>query len=55
MTNADTIRTMTDEELAEWLGDRGCDYCPARKLCIEQLPIDCKRSIMVWMKQEVQE
>ena len=26
-TNADRIRAMTDEELAEWLDER-CDYAP---------------------------
>ena len=61
MTNADRIRAMTDEELAEYLFDRGngCEYCygicafqdecdgedHAQEFCIEQ--------IVKWLKQEV--
>ena len=63
MTNGDKIRCMTDEELAEYLFDRGncCEYCygicafqdecdgqdHAQEFCIEQ--------IVKWLKGEVNE
>ena len=61
-TNADVIRKMTDEELAEYLFDRGncaeycygicayqdeCDAPHAQEFCIEQ--------IIKWLKQEAKE
>ena len=57
MTNADKIRSMTDEELADFLCDigandsyDGCEYCPAEKFCkIGQAGFDD------WVKQEVEE
>lgn len=36
MTNGERIRSMTDEELAEFLNEvSSCNYCPINKLCIE--------------------
>lgn len=56
MTNADRIRSMTDEELAEWLAEvlfhcsnTICDErCPMYKCCCDQ-PSD---NIEDWLKQE---
>ena len=46
ITNADRIRSMTDEELAEWIGKiTVCDACSFMPM----LPCD----IMNWLKQPV--
>lgn len=60
-TNADRIRAMTDEELAEYLFDRGngCEYCYG--ICAFQDECDendhaqefCLEQIGRWLKQEV--
>ena len=52
MSNADRIRAMTDEELAEWLGDMvfpECPCCPAydRGWCE-----DCHGRLLSWLKHE---
>ncbi len=62
-TNADRIRAMTDEELAEYLFDRGngCEYCYG--ICAFQDECDgqdhaqefCLEQIVRWLKQEVEE
>lgn len=55
MTNADRIRNMTDEELANWLietisqgGDNlfGCDHSLG---CV-----DCKQCHLTWLQKEVE-
>ena len=61
MNNADRIRTMTDEELAEYLFYRGngCEYCYG--ICAYQDECDghdhaqefCMEQIVKWLKQEV--
>ena len=51
-TNADRIRAMRDEELAEFLRKYfNCEYaCPAKiDICYE----NCKGSVLDWLKQEV--
>lgn len=51
-TNADRIRSMSDEELAMFLCSiLGCDDCPAEKLC------DSKETLglLIWLKEEVSE
>ena len=69
MTNADKIRSMTDEELAEWLDRQhnqnrsdweplGCYKCIYYKT--HHQPKDCrkcewKNGILGWLKKEVQE
>ena len=53
-TNADRIRAMSDEELAEFLGgyqfadmcDEGCDNCTYHG--------DCDKRILEWLKQPVE-
>ena len=55
MTNADRIRAMSDEELAEFLGEyrfcdiceEGCDACSYHG--------DCDKRIMEWLKQPAEE
>ena len=57
-TNADRIRSMTDEELAKWLGTRGHE-CPERwKACnigIVDHEDDCIPCWLKWLKEEVKE
>ena len=55
-TNADRIRAMNDEELAEWICEfSDCDYrCPiggANISCV----YGCAYALLVWLKQEVSE
>lgn len=62
MTNADLIRAMTDEELAEYLFDRGNadEYCYG--ICIHQddtyacvnamKQSKCIQGVIAWLKQE---
>lgn len=53
-TNADAIRAMSDEELAEFLSHyMSCGYCDARNK--EQGCKDCKAEILQWLKSEVKE
>lgn len=50
-TNADRIRAMTDEELAEFIGDDPMhDICPNN--CHEDLDRPCKVCVLDWLKQE---
>ena len=50
-TNADRIRQMTDEELAEYLGT-DLDGCVGRK-CVIDDNTDCQKCWLDWLKQEV--
>ena len=55
VTNADRIRTMTDEELAEQVCDHTCMLCPIEG-CegrIEEGRKKCKQHWLDWLKQEV--
>ena len=58
ITNADRIRAMTDEELAEWLdgGFRHADWCDISNFpnsdCME---FPCLGCIIDWLKQEVED
>ena len=62
MTNADRIRAMTDEELAEYLFERGngdkycygiCVHQDDVNACVKALKQDkCIQSIVAWLKQE---
>lgn len=50
-TNADRIRAMTDEELAEFIGDDAMhDICPND--CQDDLDRPCKVCALGWLKQE---
>lgn len=51
-SNADRIRAMTDEELAElWWERVDCGECPAHKEC-RLTGQDCKRLALDWLRQE---
>ncbi len=54
-TNADRIRAMSDEELANmWVSYVDCGECPAHREC-NMLPQDCLRLALEWLKKEVDE
>ena len=62
MTNADHIRSMTDEELAVFLECFGvCRYCPEYdeasfvEYVIPDCDGDCERHILDWLKQPYKE
>lgn len=53
-TQADRIRAMSDEELAEWFADTvGCKRCNRIGLCKENS--ECKDAYLQWLKSEVKE
>lgn len=54
VTNADRIRSMTDEELAEFFASKSpCDYyCNYRKKCCSE--ISCKQGILEWLQSEAE-
>lgn len=57
MTNADRIRAMTDEELAEWLIEHvDCteNCCPVFLVC-NRSSRGCERLLLDWLKQEATE
>ena len=48
-TNADCVRAMTDEELADFITDDLCELlCGAPLVCEGQ----CKQKMLGWLKQE---
>ena len=53
MTNANRIRAMRDEELAELLRDYQCNTCDFSGFCEET--DKCKEEIFKWLAQEVQQ
>lgn len=59
MTNADRIRSMTDEELAKLMDEAtkyfNCDECEFRHLDDCGTGLLCQRHILKWLKQEVDE
>ena len=56
ITNADKIRAMTDEELANLLGqfDEGCSF-PERGTCPPGRDFSCYPCWLDWMKQEAKD
>ena len=53
ITNADRIRSMTDEELAELFWIRAdCELCPNKELHCSD---DCKKHWLDWLKEEAKE
>lgn len=57
MTNGEKIRSMTDEELAEFLDKVvGCDFCPIKKFCDEERTtpyVNCETVWSRWLSREV--
>ena len=52
-TNADLIRAMTDEELAErFLEWVACDDCPVGQKKCKREWANCKDAALEWLKQE---
>jgi hypothetical protein len=51
MTNADRIRAMTDEELADELSYSGCHKQSTPEICRKHTG-DCKQCWLDWLKQE---
>ena len=60
MTNAEKIRSMTDDELAKLIGPGfDCQNCPARSAaCTEYHEDDavpeCWELVLIWLKQEAE-
>jgi uncharacterized cysteine cluster protein YcgN (CxxCxxCC family) len=56
MTNADKIRQMTDEELAEYLCDRTseCYHCEGCGKCHYDKEKEMMTGMIDWLKQEVE-
>jgi hypothetical protein len=57
-TNADYIRSMTDEELAKWLDYEysRCEWCNIDKIGTDDCSdIDCTACILDWLKEEHKE
>ena len=55
-TNADRIRSMTDEELAELFADNDCGYCRIHDFCFAKgCQIDCEDMWLGWLKEEAKE
>ena len=53
-TNADRIRAMSDEELAEWFAEIvSCKLCDRLILCTGNS--ECKEAYLQWLKSEVKE
>lgn len=57
ITNADRIRYMSDEELAELLATRisGCQTCIHRYVVCVSEDFDCVDGVLQWLKSEVKE
>lgn len=57
-TNADRIRAMSDEELAEWLTYPVCAYAGCYKKCPalpENSRAKCDENILKWLQQPAKE
>ena len=53
ITNADRIRAMTDEELAEWMVYKvECQYCPIRSAGCAESEASCRTNWLDWLKEE---
>ena len=55
-TNADRIRAMSDEEMAEWLTYPVCAYADCHKKCPvlpENNRAQCDENILEWLQQPV--
>ena len=55
-TNADRIRAMTDEEMAEFMSNKvDCQYCNVKTEWCSESEIACRRGWLDWLKQEAEE
>lgn len=59
ITNADRIRSMTDEELAEWFYSGDLPWCNFEEDVVpcpyEEMPDPCEHCLINWLKEEVLE
>ena len=52
-TNADRIRAMSDEELAELFADNNCGYCRIHDFCFAKgCAINCEDMWLDWLREE---
>ena len=52
-TNADRIRAMTDEELAEIFANNDCGYCRIHDFCFAKgSAMNCEDVWLEWLKEE---
>lgn len=52
MTNADKIRSMTDEELAEWMAYKvECQYCSVRSARCTESEASCRANWLGWLRE----
>lgn len=55
-TNADRLRSMTDEELAELFANDWCGYCKIYNFCVANgSEAGCKGTWLDWLKEEAKE
>lgn len=55
ITNADRIRSMTDEELAEWLAKHNERSAVCPNFGAHDCQASCRKCWLDWLKQEVSE
>lgn len=55
MSNADRIRSMTDDELASVLLDERCSFCDANNYSVCNSTKRCHEEIEAWLRAEVSE
>lgn len=55
MTNADRIRAMSDEELANMLVQNRCKHCTNENGAKRCFTMWCKDGILEWLKKEVED
>jgi hypothetical protein len=56
LTKADSIRAMSDEELAELFANENCGYCRIHDFCFDKgCAINCKDVWLDWLRQEADE
>ena len=57
MTNYEKIKSMSVEEMAEFLGDTPeiCDFCVYEGSCHNNLNTNCIDGTKLWLEQEAEE
>ena len=55
MTNADRIRSMTDDELTSVLLDERCSFCDANNYSVCNSTKRCREEIEAWLRAEVKD
>lgn len=53
MTNEEYIKSLTTDELAEWLFKNiNCPWCPAKAGCEELCSEGCRKRFAEWLKEK---